>query len=87
MILENIFFSVFTVLSGALLLISILAFMRSSSKRMLVLAGVFTLFLLKGIILTISLFLDLLSLYWLLMIGAGVDSLALILLYLTTMKV
>lgn len=87
MILENIFFSIFTVLSGALLLISILAFIRSSSKRMLVLAGVFTLFLLKGIILTISLFLDLLSLYWLLVIGAGVDSLALILLYLTTMKV
>ncbi len=87
MILENIFFSIFTVLSGALLLISILAFMRSSSKRMLVLGGVFTLFLLKGIILTISLFLDLLSLYWLLVIGAGVDSLALILLYLTTMKV
>jgi hypothetical protein len=54
---------------------------------MLVLSGVFGFFLIKGLILTISLFADLLSLYWLLVAGAGIDSLALILLYLTTMKV
>jgi hypothetical protein len=87
MILENVFFAIFTILSGALLLISLLAYRRSSSRRMLVLAGVFVLFLLKGMILTVSLFMDLLSLYWLLVSGAGMDSLALILLYLTTMKV
>ncbi len=87
MILENVFFAIFTILSGALLLISLLAYKRSSSRRMLVLAGVFVLFLLKGMILTVSLFMDLLSLYWLLVAGAGMDSLALILLYLTTMKV
>ena len=87
MVIENVFFSVFTVLSGALLLISLLAFRRSGSRRMLVLSGVFALFLGKGMILTISLFMELASLYWLLVIGAGIDSIALILLYLTTMKV
>lgn len=85
--IENIVFSVFTVLAASLLLISLLAFSRTKSKKMLILSGVFTAFLVKGVLISISLWVDLFSLYWLLIAGVGIDSLALILLYLSTMKV
>ncbi len=84
---ENIVFPVFTVLAASLLLISLLAFSRTRSKKMLILSGVFTFFLVKGALISISLWVGLFSLYWLLIIGVGIDSLALILLYLSTMRV
>ncbi len=85
--LENIVFSVFTVLAASLLLISLLAFRRTRSKKMLILSGVFTFFLVKGVLISISLWVDIFSIYWLLIAGVGIDSFALILLYLSTMRV
>ena len=54
---------------------------------MLVLSGVFLIFLTKGILVSILLWIDLVSLYWMLVIGIGMDSLALLLLYVSTLRV
>jgi hypothetical protein len=85
--IENIVFPAFTVLAAALLLISFFAYRRNGSKKMLVLSGVFLIFLTKGILVSILLWVDLVSLYWMLVIGIGMDSLALLLLYLSTLRV
>jgi hypothetical protein len=84
---ENVIFPLFTTLAAALLLISFLAYRRSGSKKMLILSGVFLIFLTKGVIISISLWIDLMSIYWMFMIGIGIDSLALILLYISTLRV
>jgi len=84
---ENIVFSVFTVLAGALLMISVIAYRRSGSGKMLMLCCVFTFFLAKGVIISASLWIDIFSMYMLLIIGSGLDALALILLYISTMRV
>lgn len=84
---ENIVFPVFTILAAALLLISFFAHRRSGSRKMLVLSGVFLIFLTKGVVVSISLWVDILSLGTMFVIGIGMDSMALILLYLSTLRV
>jgi len=84
---ENLVFASFTAMSLALLVISVLAYRRSQNRKMLVLAGVFFVFLGKGILVTAALLADLMGMYELLLIGSGLDTLALLLLYGTTMRV
>ena len=84
---ENVIFPLFTTLAAALLLISFLAYRRNGSRKMLILSGVFLIFLTKGVIVSISLWIDLMSIYWMFLIGIGIDSLALIMLYISTLRV
>ena len=75
------------IVSLTLITISIMAYRRSSSKRMLVLGSVFFLFFVKALIGTLVLFFDITSIYTLMIIGGAIDSAALIILYLSTLKV
>lgn len=75
------------IVSLTLIIIALLAYKRSSSKRMLVLGSVFILFFIKAIIGTLVLFFDLTSIYTLMIVGGSIDSAALIILYLSTLKV
>lgn len=85
--IENIIFSVFTVLAGALLVISLLAFQRSKKTKMLMLSAVFLIFVVKGLVISISLFVDLLSPYWLVVAFGIFDCIAIVVLYFSTLKV
>jgi len=84
--IENIIFSAFTVLSATLLVISLLAYRRSKNKSMMLLAVVFGVFSVKGLVISVSLFIDLLSVYWLLIIFGSFDCVGVLLLYLSTLK-
>jgi len=85
--IENIVFAVFTVLSGALLTISYLAYRKRKNRRMLLLTLVFLLFFIKGLVITASLFFELLDIYWLVVVFGGFDCLAVLVLYFSTLKV
>lgn len=84
---ENLLFAAYTVLSLVLLLVSFIAYRRSKNSKMLVLCGAFLLFFAKGVLLSLVLFLDFLGMFELLLIGTGIDTLALILLYASTLRV
>jgi hypothetical protein len=83
--IENVVFSFFTVLTATLLVISVLAFRRSKNRKMLLLAGVFGLFFVKGLVISLSLFFDLLGAYSILIVFGIVDCGAVLLLYLSTL--
>ncbi len=85
--IENLVFAAFTAMSAVLLTVSVLAFRRSRSRKMLVLSGVFLLFLVKGTLISLALFTEVMGLYGLIVIGSGFDTLALLLLYISTMRV
>ncbi len=85
--LENIVVALSCVLAATLLVISALAYKRSKNKKMLILAGVFTIFFAKGVFLTVCLFAGIDSLYWPFIIGGILDGAALIVLYISTMRV
>jgi hypothetical protein len=87
MLVENLVFAAFTALSLSLLAISVLAYKRSASRKMLILSVVFFLFLAKGILISVSLLVDLMGLYELLIVGSGLDTFALLVLYGSTMRV
>jgi hypothetical protein len=84
---ESVLFALFTVMSMALLAISLIAYHRSRKRKMLVLSMVFFAFLAKGILITVSLFMEVMGLYEILLVGSGIDTLALMLLYASTMRV
>ena len=83
---ENIVFSVFTVLSATLLVISLLAYRRGKNTRMLVLAVVFGVFFVKGAVISVSLFIELMGPYWILILFGSFDCVGVLLLYLSTLK-
>jgi hypothetical protein len=85
--IENLVFAAFTAMSAVLLAISLLAYRRSSSRKMLVLSSVFLLFLAKGVLISVALFTEVMGLYGLIVVGSGIDTLALMLLYASTMRV
>jgi hypothetical protein len=82
---ENIVFSFFTVLSATLLVISLLAYRRSKNKSMLVLAVVFGVFLIKGAVISVALFI-VMDPYWILILFGSFDCVGVLLLYLSTLK-
>jgi hypothetical protein len=85
--MENLVFAAFTTISVVLLTVSVLAYRRSRSRKMLVLSGVFLLFLIKGTLISLALFTEVMGLYELIVVGSGIDTLALLTLYLSTMRV
>lgn len=85
--LENVLFAMFTVLSLILLVVSLMAYRRSGRRKMLLLSAVFGAFLIKGILISIALFTEVMGMYELLLAGSGVDTIALMLLYLSTLRV
>lgn len=85
--IENLLFSAYTALSFVLLLVAILAYRRSRSSKVLILTGVFLLFFVKGTLLTLVLFLDLMGLLELLLAVTAIDTIALMLLYASTLRV
>lgn len=85
--IENLVFAAFTAMSAVLLTVSVLALKRSRSRKMLFLSGVFLLFLIKGILISLALFTEVMGLYGLIVAGSGIDTLALLLLYVSTMRV
>jgi len=84
---ENVLFAIFTMMSLALLAISIMAYRRSGRRKMLVLCAVFLVFLIKGLLISVALFAEVMGLYDLLLVGSAIDTLALLLLYASTMRV
>ncbi|MDG6224714.1 MAG: hypothetical protein QCI82_04290 [Candidatus Thermoplasmatota archaeon] len=85
--IENLLFSAYTALSFVLLLVAILAYRRSRSSKVLILTGAFLLFFVKGALLTLVLFLDLMGMLELLLAGTAIDTIALMLLYASTLRV
>ncbi len=75
------------IVSLTLIAIAVMAYRRSGSRRMLVLGSVFVLFLVKALMGTLVLFFDIASIYTLMIVGGSIDSAALIILYLSTLKV
>lgn len=84
---EYMIYPIVTVLSITLLILAGLAYQKNKNLKMLVLGGVFTLFLIKGLIISTNLFFDFLSLYSLFVIGGFLDAFALFILYMMTLKV
>ncbi len=84
--IENIVFSFFTVLTATLLVISVLAYKRGRNKKMLLLAGVFGIFFVKGLVITASLFFDLLDAYQILIVFGSFDCVGVFFLYLSTLR-
>lgn len=84
---EYIIYPVILVLSITLAILAIMAFRRNQQVKMLVLAVFFTIFLMKGLLVSLDIFYDYFSLYWLFTLGGFMDAFALLLLYLATLKV
>lgn len=86
-ILENaIVFGFLTIFSFGLLIISILSYKRSKNKKIIFINLVFILFLLKGILLSLSVFLLDLQDYISITILAILDLLILLLLFFAVLK-
>jgi hypothetical protein len=85
--LEYIIFPVITLFAVTLIIASLLAYQKSKNKKMLFLTFVFILFVIKGLLISIDLFIDVFTLHQLFTFGGILDAFAMVTLYLLTLKV
>ena len=83
---EHIVFPVVIVFSLALITLAVLAYHRNKNIRMLFLAIFFSLFFVKGLLISLNLFMDIFSTSWLLLTGGILDAVALLTVYISTLK-
>ena len=81
-----IIYGFITIFSIGLFCVSILSFLKSKNKKLLFVSTVFLLFILKGLILSLSLFLSDLNLFVTIPILALFDLIVLFLLFIATLK-
>ena len=81
-----IIYGFITIFSIGLFCVSILSYLKSKNKKLLFISTVFLLFILKGIILSLSLFLSDLNLFINIPILSVFDLIVLFLLFIATLK-
>jgi len=81
-----IIYGFITIFSIGLFCVSILSYLKSKNKKLLFVSTVFLLFIFKGIILSLSLFLSDLNLFITIPILAVFDLIVLFLLFIATLK-
>ena len=85
--LEYIIFPIVTLFAITLIIASLLAYQKSKNKKMIFLGIVFILFVIKGLLISFDLFIDIFTLEQLFTFGGILDAIAMAILYLLTLKV
>jgi hypothetical protein len=84
---EFIIYPIITIFSIALCVLAYYAYQKNSNYKMLGLILFFTLFTIKGIVISLNLFIKFTDLNWTFMLGGILDAFALFVLYIMTLKV
>jgi hypothetical protein len=85
--LEYVIYPIIIVFSITLAILAILAYKKNKNIKLLFLLSFFTIFLIKGIFLSINLFFEFYSIESAFALGGLMDAIALLLLYTATLKV